>query len=53
MQFYNNLTAEVPHCYPVKEEEFVFEIRGVVGESDNADDDLKMKLIYSNAWWNS
>ena len=28
-QFYNDLTADVPHCYPVTEEEFEIAIRGV------------------------
>ena len=28
-QFYNRLTADVPHCYPVKEKEFATAIRGV------------------------
>ena len=28
-QFYNHLTADVSHCYPVKEEEFATAIRGV------------------------
>lgn len=29
-QFYNDLTAEVPHCYPVKENEFELAINKVV-----------------------
>ena len=34
-QFYNHLTANVPHCYPVKEEEFATAIQGVTtGKSD-------------------
>ena len=34
-QFYNRLTADVPHCYSVKEEELVTAIRGVTtGKSD-------------------
>ena len=28
-QFYNRLTADVPHCYPVNEDEFATAIRGV------------------------
>ena len=28
-QFYNRLTTDVPHCYPVKEQEFATAIRGV------------------------
>ena len=34
-QFYNRLTADVPHCYAVKEEEFAAAIRGVTtGKTD-------------------
>ena len=34
-QFYNQLTADVPHCYVVKEEEFADAIRGVTtGKAD-------------------
>ena len=34
-QFYNRLTADVPHCYPVKAEEFATAIRGVTtGKAD-------------------
>lgn len=34
-QFYNRVTANVPHCYPVKEEEFAVALRGVMtGKSD-------------------
>ena len=34
-QFYNHLTADVPKCYPVKEEEFAAAIRGVTtGKAD-------------------
>lgn len=29
-QFYNRLTATVPHCYPVKEEEFAIAMRRVI-----------------------
>ncbi len=28
-QFYNHMTADVPHCYPVTEDEFSIAIRGV------------------------
>ena len=27
-QFYNRLIADVPHCYPVMEEEFAIALRG-------------------------
>ncbi len=34
-QFYNRVTANVPYCYPVKEEEFAVALRGVTtGKSD-------------------
>ena len=34
-QFYNHLTADVPHCYPVTEEEFATAIQGVTtGKAD-------------------
>lgn len=34
-QFYNHLTADVPHCYPVNEEAFATAIRGVTtGKAD-------------------
>lgn len=37
-QFYNRLTANVPHCYPVNEEEFATAIRGVTtGKADKND----------------
>ena len=29
-QFYNDLTADVPHCYPVKNEEFAHAMEKVV-----------------------
>ena len=31
-EFYNRLTVNVPHCYPVKEEEFAFAMRGINNE---------------------
>ena len=33
--FYNRLTVDVPHCYPVTEEEFALAMRGV---TDNVKD---------------
>ena len=34
-QFYNSMTADVPHCYPIKEEEFGAAISGVTtGKAD-------------------
>ena len=34
-QFYNRLTADVPHCYPATEEEFAIALRGLT--TDQAD----------------
>ena len=40
-QFYNRMTANVPKCYPVKEEEFAAAIRGVTtGKSDKKEGGL-------------
>ena len=37
-QFYNRLIANVPHCYPVTEEEFSIVLRGVpTGKADKND----------------
>lgn len=44
-QFYNDLTASVPHCYPVKEEEFDIMMHGVTGQTDNADDVLDDEIL--------
>lgn len=45
-EFYNNLTTEVPHCYPVEEEEFAYAMRGVIGESGNGDDDFEDETAF-------
>ena len=37
-QFYNHLTADVPHCYPVKEEELTSAISGVTTGKANVKD---------------
>ncbi len=37
-QFYNRLTAEVPHCYPVKEEEMVDAVNGIFSGKDDKND---------------
>ena len=39
-QFYNRVTADVPHCYPVKAEEFAVDMRDVTDEINNRDDRL-------------
>ena len=46
IEFYNELIAEVPHCYPVKEEEFAYAMRGVISESDNDDDDFEDETAF-------
>ena len=33
-EFYNRQTVNVPHCYPLKEEEFALAMRGVNGKAD-------------------
>ncbi len=45
-QFYNRLTADVPHCYPVKEEEFAHAMRGVTDQIDNSDDHLESETAF-------
>lgn len=45
-QFYNLLTAEVPHCYPVNEEEFALAMQGVSGHTDDNDDDLEEETAF-------
>ena len=37
-QFYNRLTADVPHCYPVKEEEFAVAMHRVTAGKENIKD---------------
>ena len=42
-EFYNRLTADVPHCYPVTEDEFAAALRGVtIGKAEKNDDGLKL-----------
>ena len=45
-QFYNRLTADVPHCYPVKEEEFALAISHVTDQTNNNDYGLKSETAY-------
>lgn len=45
-QFYNRLIAEVPHCYPVKAEEFAIEMHDVTGEINNSDDTLEAATAF-------
>ncbi len=32
-KFYNDFTVDVPHCYPVKEDDLEFATSGVIGKS--------------------
>ena len=42
-EFYNRLTADVPHCYPVTAEEFAIALRGVtIGKIEKNDDGLRL-----------
>ena len=46
-QFYNRLTADVPHCYPVDEEEFSIAIRGVTtGKADKKEGGLDSETAF-------
>ena len=46
-QFYNHLTVDVSHCYPVKEEEFAIAVRGVTtGKSDVKDGGLDSEIAF-------
>ena len=46
-QFYNCLTADVPHCYPVDEEEFSIAIRGVTtGRADKKEGGLDSETAF-------
>ena len=47
-EFYNRQTVNVPHCYPVKEEEFALEMRGItdnVKDSENLDSEAAFIAI--------
>ena len=46
-QFYNHLTADVPHCYPVNEEEFATAISGVTtGKADKKEGGLDSETAF-------
>ena len=46
-QFYNHLTTDVPHCYPVKEEELATAIRGVTtGKADKKEGGLDSETAF-------
>ena len=44
--FYNRLTVNVPHCYPVKEEEFALAMRGVNGKADIQEGGLDFETVF-------
>lgn len=46
-EFYNEFTVDVPHCYPVKEEDLEFATSGVLGKSKYYDkDDFESEIAY-------
>ena len=46
-QFYNRMTADVPHCYPVSEAEFATAIRGVTtGKADKKEGGLDSETAF-------
>ena len=46
-EFYNRLTANVPHCYPVTEEEFAIALRGVTtGKTDKNKEGLNSETVF-------
>ncbi len=45
-QFYNDLTINVPHCYPIKKEELAHALISVTGQSENTDDGLKSETAF-------
>ena len=45
-EFYNRQTVNVPHCYPVKEEEFALAMRGVTtGKADIQEGGLDFETV--------
>ena len=45
-EFYNRLTANVPHCYPVTAEEFALGIRGLTGEANKNEGGLDAETAF-------
>ena len=46
-EFYNRQTVNVPHCYPVKEEEFALAMRGVTtGKADIQEGGLDFETAF-------
>lgn len=46
IEFYNALIAEVPHCYPVNEEDFAYAMRGVIRQQSDDNDDFEDETAY-------
>ena len=46
MEFYNRQTVNVPHCYPVKEEEFALAMRGINGKADKNEGGLDFETAF-------
>ena len=44
--FYNRQTVNVPHCYPVKEEEFALAMRGINGKADIQEGGLDFETAF-------
>ena len=44
--FYNRQTVNVPHCYPVKEEEFALAMVGVNGKADIQEGGLDFETAF-------
>ena len=45
-QFYNRLTTDVPYCYPIREEEFAVEMRGIDGKVDKTEGGLDSETAF-------
>ena len=45
-EFYNRQTVNVPHCYPVKKEEFALAMRGVNGKADKGEGGLDFETAF-------
>ncbi len=45
-EFYNHLIADVPHCYPVKEQELAAVLSGDTGQSDDVHEELHSQVVF-------
>ena len=45
-EFYNRITADVPHCYPVKEDEFALATCGLTHQTNDTDYDLDSETAF-------